>query len=645
MSLVTLQHVHFDFGREPILVDAGLTLVAGDRAALVGPNGAGKSTLLRLLAGELPPQRGERQVSGGVRIHLLPQQTEALAAGDPAAPVFDTVARLALGDVLAMERELNALAERLAAASGPPDPALVARQGELQQRFEQRDGYRWRATLSATLAGLGVPEARWQAPVSDLSGGERRRAALAAALLSDCHLLLLDEPTNHLDLAGREWLEAALQRDRRALVMVSHDRYFLDRVATRILALRRGRLTAFRGNYTAWLRESERAREREEAAWRRQQERVARTEEFIRRNLAGQKTKQAQSRRRLLEREERLERPDAPARTVPITLAPARPSGETVLEVRGLGKRFGDRWPWRDLSFRLQRGERLGVVGPNGCGKSTLLRVLAGELSPDAGSFRWGHHVDVGFYDQHLHTVRDERTVLEEIAAVWPDGTVREWRGFAAAFGFTADMVDRPVGRLSGGERARLALMRLIREGHNTLLLDEPTNHLDMATREALEEALAGFTGTLVVVSHDRRLLDRTVTRLLVFPAVRPGTDPVPPVFHAGNWTDWTRRRAAAAADDRPEKPRRPAPEEPRRAAPRSGLSKNEIARRRRWIAAAEERIAALEAERDTLLAELASPDTAPERRAAAGRRVADVEREIAEQMEQWERWHDEIDG
>ncbi len=641
MSLITLQHVHFDYGREPILDDVNLTLSAGDRAALVGPNGTGKSTLLRLLAGEIAPLRGERQVTGGVRIHLLPQVTTALIGDDPDRSVFDAVARLALADVLDLERELEEIA--VALERGGDTATLVERQGRLQQRFEQRDGYAWRARLGAALGGLGLPERRWHAPVVELSGGERRRAALAAVLLADSDLLLLDEPTNHLDLAAREWLEETLLRERRALVFISHDRYFLDRVATRILSLRRGRLTTFRGNYTAWRRESERARERDEAAWRRQQERIAKTEEFIRRNIAGQKTKQAQSRRKQLAREQHLERPDAPDAPVPIELVQLRPSGETVLEAHGLAKAFGDRVLIRDLSLRLERGARLGIAGPNGCGKSTLLRILAGDVLPDAGAVRWGYHVDVGFYDQHLQTVRDDRTVLEEIAEVWPDGTIRQWRGYAAAFGFTADMVDRPVGRLSGGERARLALMRLIREGHNTLLLDEPTNHLDAETRDALEEALLRFPGTLVVVSHDRRLLDRVADRLLVF---TDGSEARCPVFHDGNWSDWLRRRQreSEAASQASAPARADVAGEPRRRERSGGLSKNEIARRKQWIAEAEERIAVLERKRDELLASLSDPGLTPMQRAEAGRGVTELEREIAAQLEQWERWHDEID-
>jgi ATP-binding cassette subfamily F protein 3 len=388
---------------------------------------------------------------------------------------------------------------------------------------------------------------------------------LAATLLGGGDLLLLDEPTNHLDLAACEWLEDYLAESPAAAVLVSHDRQFLDRVTSQTWHLHAGRLTTFGGAYTAFARWHEEQQKQALAAWGRQRERIRKTEDFIRRNIAGQKSRQAQSRRKALAKEERLTPPPAAARPYALRLAPQRESGAVVLEVEGLAKAYDGRPAVEGLSLLVARGERIGVVGPNGSGKSTLLKLLAGIVFPDRGTVRLGFGVDLGYYDQHQRTVRDDRTVLAEAAAMDPVATEGELRSFLGAFGFGADLVDRPVGALSGGERGRLSLLKLIKEGHNTLLLDEPTNHLDIRCREALERALAEFAGTLIVVSHDRRFLDRLVTRLLIFPAdgepagpPRAGGAPAGrtlsgeapasrPRLFLGNYAQWHERQLALA--------------------------------------------------------------------------------------------------
>jgi len=638
MSLISLQNVGFDFGRETILREASLTLQPGERCALVGANGAGKSTLMALLAGELEPVSGRVQRTSGAGVVYLRQER---ASENPSAPtLYDAVAAEAFAEELRIESELARVAAGIAAADAAAAAALATEQGDLQAAYERRDGYTWRARLEAALSGLGLGEDRWGLAPDSLSGGERRRAALAAALLSGGDVLLLDEPTNHLDLDAREWLEDRLPRLPAAQVIVSHDRHFLDRVVNRTLHLGRGRLTAWSGNYSFYLRASAESRARETSAWRRQSERIARTEDFIQRNIAGQKTKQAQSRRKQLAREKRLERPESEASGYTFRLAPERASGAMVMEVRDLAKGFGGAPLFDDLSLDIARGDRIGIIGPNGCGKSTLLSVLSGRALPDRGRIVLGHNVDLGLYDQQLMNVSDANTVLEELASVWPGATLGQLRSFAGAFGFGADMIDRGVGRLSGGERGRLSLMRLIREGHNTLLLDEPTNHLDMKGREALEGALRDFDGTLVTVSHDRRLLDRLVERLIVFERDADGR---PSVFvHPGNYSDLAARRAAARADEAPSPAARAAA--PRAEKPRpAGLSKNEIRRRRAQIAEAEGEIEALESEKGELLDRLAAPDLAPGERLEVSRRFADVEAVLAARLVQWEAWLDEI--
>jgi len=640
MSLISLQNAAFDFGRETILRDASLSLLPGERCSLVGANGTGKSTLLGLLAGELEPIAGTVQRTSGTRVVYLRQERACEVAST--STLYDAVAAEAFAEELRLESELARVAAAIAGAPAGEAEALVREQGELQSAYERREGYAWRARLEQVLAGLGLAQELWTLSPGALSGGERRRAALASTLLAGGDVLLLDEPTNHLDLDAREWLEERLPRLPAAQIIVSHDRLFLDRVTERTLHLSRGRLTSWSGNYSFYLRASAETRLREENAWRRQKERIARTEDFIQRNLAGQKTKQAQSRRRQLAREERLERPESERRRFTFRLEPERASGAMVLEAHGLAKGFGGEPLFRDVSLNVARGDRIGIVGPNGCGKSTLLAVLAGRTLPDGGHVSPGHNVDLGYFDQQLLNVTDSNTVLEELASVRPGDTLGELRSFAGAFGFGADMIDRGVGRLSGGERGRLSLMRLICEGHNTLLLDEPTNHLDMQGRESLEEALLDFDGTLVVVSHDRRFLDRLMNRLIVF---EPGDDGrlVARVF-PGNYSELMARRAAAPAADAAAAPPRTRTPRPARAKP-AGLSKNEIRRRRELIAAAEREIESLEGEKAALLEKLSAPDLSPDERLETSRRFTEVESELEAELARWELWQDEISG
>ena len=649
--MLTLNDASFDFGRERILRGASFAVHPGQKCALVGPNGAGKTTLLNIIAGEIALQGGSRSVIGGTRIKYLRQETtlEVGAHGGPGR-VVDAVADAAFARERQIERELHDVASRLAA---PHDEAaqhqLIKEQGRLQDEFERRHGYTMQARLEAALTGVGLPRSTWELGPERLSGGERRRAALASVLLSDADLLLLDEPTNHLDLESCEWLENFLEQSRAAAVIVSHDRWFLDKVTRRTLHLDRGRVVSYSGNYSFFDEQSRLRWEQDEAAWQRQQTKLRQAEEYIRRNIEGQNTKQAQGRRKLMEREEKLERPSTEPGLFRFRMEPARPSGGTVLELHGLGKGFGGRQLMGGLDLHVSRGERLGILGPNGCGKSTLLKLLAGRGVPDQGRIVIGHNVDLGFYDQELSGVSDHNTVIAEIGSVDPTATLGELRSFLAAFGYGEDLYDRPVAQLSGGERGRLALLRLIKEGHNTLLLDEPTNHLDVRSRESLEAALREFDGTLIVVSHDRRFLDKVVHKLLVFPPLDAAGLPTGPItLFDGGWAEWLRDRAgraqtastgpAAAADTRVKE-----------AAPTGGaaggLSKNEQTRRRQWIAQAEAAIARLEDEKAALFGVMASPTASGDERAQAGRRILDVDAELQKHMADWEQWHTEIEG
>lgn len=645
MPLLTLQNACFDYGREKILRGVNLSLEPGVKYALVGANGAGKTTLLAAITGEVLLAAGTRQVMGQTSMRLLRQETTLEAATGTVGGLRNTVAAAAFRRERDLEHRLTELATEIAGASPDRHDALVTEQGRIQDEFERLDGYTMTTRLDTALRGVGLRPETWETPVAKLSGGERRRAALARVLLSRADLLLLDEPTNHLDLVSCEWLEGFLLNYPGAALVVSHDRYFLDRVAKKTLHLDRGRLVSYSGNYSFYDKQSALRYQQELAAWERQQAKIKQTEEYIRRNLEGQKTKQAQSRRKQLAKEERLERPTAEPGLYRFHLNPARPSGGTALEAAGLSKGFAGRQLLRGLDLHVSRGDRVGIIGPNGCGKSTLLKMIAGKVIPDEGRLTIGHNVDLGYYDQELSGVSDHNTVLAEMMAVAPQATLGELRSFLGAFGFGEDLYDRQVSALSGGERGRLSLLRLIQEGHNTLLLDEPTNHLDIRSRESLEAALQEFPGTMVVVSHDRRFLDKLVDRLLVFPPAGDTSGRVR-VFD-GSYQDYVWKRgqeSQAASEQRRQQPRTAAPRTVTDPTGRVPLSKNEQLRRQKWIERAEESIVALEEEQAAGLQEMSDPDLDSVRRAELGQRFAEIEKELAKHMADWEQWSLEIE-
>jgi len=645
LALLSLINAHFDYGREKILRGVNTAIQSGVKYALVGANGAGKTTLLAAMTGELQLDAGDRQLAGGVTIRHLRQETTLLATGDSVGLLKETVAAAAFAREREWELRLNQLATEIANATPDRHDDLVTEQGKVQEEFERLDGYTMTSRLETALRGVGLLPEIWDTPVDKLSGGERRRAALAQVLLSRADLLLLDEPTNHLDLTSCEWLEGFLINYSGAALVVSHDRYFLDRVATKTLHLDRGKLISYSGNYSFYDEQSALRYRQEFASWERQQAKIKQTEDYIRRNLEGQKTKQAQSRRKQLAKEERLERPATEPGLFRFHLNPMRISGGTALETVGLAKGYGDRTLLQDLDLNISRGDRVGIIGPNGCGKSTLLKMMAGRVVPDAGRMVMGHHVDLGFYDQELTGVSDHNTVLAEMMSVDPGATLGEHRNFLGAFGFGEDLYDRQVSALSGGERGRLSLLRLIKEGHNTLLLDEPTNHLDIRSRESLEAALLDFSGTMVVVSHDRRFLDKLVDRLLIFPSAGDNSGSVR-VFD-GNYQDYLWKRGQetqAEAVQRKAPVTRKDSGQTRSPSGKVALSKNEQKRRQQWVDDTEETMAALEVEQQETLLEMGSPELSSDRRLVLGRRCGEIEAEIATHMANWEQWSLEIE-
>jgi ATP-binding cassette, subfamily F, member 3 len=507
MPLITLSGVTKHFGAEQILDDVSLQIERGDHVGLVGSNGAGKSTLLRIIAGVEEPDAGTVTRARGLLLSYLPQEPEFVETDT----LYELMLDVFKGVIEAQER-IRSLEDEM--TRGHDSDALMEEYGRLQAVVEHA-GYDYRAQIERVLTGLGLPAETWYMPVANLSGGQRTRANLGRTLLAEADVLLLDEPTNHLDIPAVEWLEAYLRELKRAFVIVAHDRYLLDRVTRRTLELAQRRVTSYDAPYARYLELRAERMERRRQEYEAQQEQIAKTEEFIRRYGAGQRYKEARGRQKRLDRLERIERPQEES---PVHLAlkgPAR-SGEIVLELRDLVVGY----PGKPLirlpaEVTLRRGDHVALVGPNGAGKTTLLRTLVNAIPPLEGTLRWGAKTDIGYYSQSLGQLDDRRTVLEEIQRTKPLGE-EDGRNYLGQFLFSGDDVFKPIAVLSGGEKSRVALAKLILEESNVLVLDEPTNHLDIASREALQKVLSGFTGTLLFVSHDRYLIDRLAAQLWV---------------------------------------------------------------------------------------------------------------------------------
>ena len=491
--LFRLSDVQKSYGAQDVLRGASVQINPGEHVGLVGRNGAGKTTIFRLISGEETPDSGDVVRAKGLRLGLLAQHVHF----EQGSTVHES-ALAAFGHLQQIEHEMHLLEHRM--SDGAEDlEAVLERYSDLQHRFEREGGFEYAARAEAILQGLGFDRETWQLETEKLSGGQQNRLGLAKLLLAEPDVLLLDEPTNHLDVAAVEWLEEFLQTYASAYVIVSHDRYFLDRTSSRIVEIESGRAVSYTGNYSAFLIEREVRREAQQRAYDNQQQLIAKTEEFIRKNLAGQKTKQAKARRNMLERMERVEG-----------------AGTQVLTVNEVAVGYPGLVLARDINFTLRRGECLGIIGPNGSGKTTFIKALLGKLPLIEGELRWGTKTEIGYYAQQLDDLDDRNEIIMELRRVAsPTATAGELRSFLAKFLFTGDDVYKHVRDLSGGEKGRLALAKLIYSHVNVLILDEPTNHLDIPSREALETALDAYPGTIITISHDRYFLDRVATQIL----------------------------------------------------------------------------------------------------------------------------------
>ena len=504
MSLISLSNVSVSFGANDILDNVTCEANLRERIGLVGRNGAGKTTLLHVLAGLEPARTGQRHAASWLRSVMVEQIPSSVSG---AVTVRDEVLS-SVQDVVALEAALGEAATAMAEG----DAEAEEHYANLLQRMEHEGAFIYEARFAQIMSGLGFDEADWDKPLAVLSGGQRSRVGLARALMSEPDLLLMDEPTNHLDLQGLRWLESFLSAWRGTVIVTSHDRYFLDKIATRIWQVENRRLRSYPGNYSKYegLREAD--TERQQRELERQQEFIAKEEAFIRRYGAGQRAAEAQGRAKRLARLERIEAP-ARQRSVRFNLRSGR-SGEVVLRAEELTVGYGATPVLRLGDLELERGARVALVGRNGAGKSTLLRTISGDLAPVAGEAHLGANVSVAHYWQEAEGLDGSLTVLQELLRDDPD--MQAARDLAGRFLFSGEEVTKSVASLSGGERSRLALAKLVRSGANFLLLDEPTNHLDIPSREALEDALAAFGGTLLFASHDRRLIERLASRLWV---------------------------------------------------------------------------------------------------------------------------------
>jgi len=633
MTVLQVADLRFGYAGDTLFEGVTFSLAAGDRVALVAPNGSGKTTLLRLVAHELEPDAGSAVLRRDATLAFYRQSHELRAEGDVMNAFLS-----AFGEIVGLREELRHAQEQ--AASGARE--ALDRLASVTDRYHLARGDELEHRIAALASHLGFTERDLARPVSSLSGGERGRLGLGVVLAQQPDVLLLDEPTNHLDLDTIEWLQQWLATYRGAVLVVSHDRAFLDTACSSTMELGSRSFRVYPLRYSEYVVAREEDLERERALASRQQDMIAKTEDFIRRNIAGQKTKQAQSRRKMLEKLDRFERPEdvwAQAERVSFRFAPAARTGDIVLDAKGLGASRGGRPLFEGLELLVRRGERIGVVGPNGAGKTTLLKLLAGRGAPeDLGSVKRGTNLQEGYFDQHLGEVDTSVTAVDNVRQVRGDFTVEAARQYLSRFRFWGDDPLRVVSGFSGGERSRLALARLLLEPRNLLFLDEPTNHLDIPAAEILEEALASFEGTVILVSHDRRFLENVTTRVV---SVRDGTADV----YQGGFRDYERRgRAVEAPAPKPEPPGK---KEKERAVDRYEEQKQAaraLEKKKRRVQELEAAIATGEKELEVLRGKLkAAPGDDWEKLAKMAQEEQALQKKVDSMLVEWARLSEEI--
>lgn len=527
MPLAQLTNIEKILGDRLMFERLSFSIERGERVGLIGENGTGKTTLFRILFGEMKPDLGDVSITRHTTIGVLEQDPKF----SPGQSLIDE-AELAFADLHDLAHQMREIEHQMA---HDHSEKILKRYESIQHKFEEAGGYAWRHRLEAVLDGVGLDRADWEKPVDALSGGQRSRLALAKLLVGQPDLLLLDEPTNHLDIAATEWLENWLLGFTGAMIVISHDRYLLDRIATRIVWLNRKQLSSYPGNYSAFEKQRDVEVISQSRAYEAQQAMIDKQSEYIRRFKAGQRARQAAGRKKILDRflsSDQVINAVTQNKTMHLKMSTDQRAGDRLLRVKHLSKQFDGKQIWKNVEFELKRSERVGIIGPNGSGKTTLLRTLTGDLDADSGEVSWGTNISIGYYDQRLDDFDPDSSIFEEVLSEVEGYNAQQLRDALGAMLFRGDDIEKPMRLLSGGERARVALTKLLLQKPNVLLLDEPTNHLDIASAGALEGALEAFEGSILCVSHDRHFLDRIARRLLVL-------DPPDISDFTGNWSDW----------------------------------------------------------------------------------------------------------
>ena len=628
MIILSAQNIAKAFGVNTVLRDVSLTVQQGDRIGLVGVNGCGKSTLMRILAGLDPQDSGEISLVRGTRVGYLAQQN-MVTSGET---VWNELQKV-YEPVFVMEKKLRELEDEMAHAHTDEQrfARLSSDYDRLIQRFEEADGYAWKSMVSGVLNGLGFKPTQYDQCVDSLSGGEQTRLRLARLLLQKPDLLLLDEPTNHLDMETLQWLENYLSAYKGSVLVISHDRYFLDHVCTGIVEILMGSSEQYNGNYTRYIAQRQERFESRMRAYEIQQKEIERQQAIIARYRMFNREKSiraAESREKALDRMEKLEKP-VDERAIRFSFEARRRTGEDVLQLSELSKSFGEKHLFHDLTLHVRAGDRVALIGPNGVGKSTLIKIVVGEEKPDTGFIRYGSNVDIGYYDQHQSTLHNDKTVLDEVWDRFPQMEQSNVRGALGMFLFTGDDVFKPIHTLSGGEKGRVALTALMLRKDNLLLLDEPTNHLDMDSREVLEDALADFGGTIITVSHDRYFINRIANRIIEM-------QPNGVTEYIGNYDDYIERKNRPVAVEAETGKTRTELEKEKR---REKLNRQALRQLKTRAQEAEKAVGSKEAEIAKLEAQMADPALYSDAQKAADvqRVYQKAQQELQTLYEQWE--------
>ncbi len=511
--ILACQKITKSFGEKTILNQIDFTINEGEKAALVGINGAGKTTLFKIITGEYEADGGQVIFQKGISCGYLSQVIDVTSKKTIYEEMID-----AQSEIIRMEEQIRELEKSMGSLCEEELSRAMDSYARLTETFEKKNGYAWKSEIVGVLKGLGFMESEFDTPIHTLSGGQKTRVALGRILLTKPDMILLDEPTNHLDMESIRWLETFLSNYHGSVLIVSHDRYFLDKVVTKVIELEQGKSLTFLGNYSQYAEKKRALRDAQMKQYLNQQQEIAHQEAVITKLKSFNREKsirRAESREKMLEKIDRLEKPIALNSRMRITLEPEVLSGNDVLTIEGLSKSFGEKHLFSNLNLEIRRGEKVGLLGANGTGKTTLLKIINRHLRADSGKIRYGSKVNIGYYDQEQHILHDEKTIFDEISDAYPKLTNTRIRNVLAAFLFTGEDVFKTIGTLSGGEKGRVSLAKLMLSNANFIILDEPTNHLDIQSREILEEALNNYEGTVFYVSHDRYFINQTATRIL----------------------------------------------------------------------------------------------------------------------------------